>query len=248
MKLIPDPSRETCWQHQTLCAPSKMFLISEASPVPCPLSGEQFGLGVPWGRFRTWTYSRQSPLKMAPRVPCSLCFPAGTTMALFKCHPIEPCGCQIGTGCLMFQAQEKVIKQSLGQWIPSNWQVHTWWGGSHSPDGTGAVCQSGKVLDRLNIQSSSTSAVRSGSSDSGPVLFTIISIISFIYSFIYLFYSKPQRNTLRQNTHLLMVLRLIRHTQLTTRSNTRRTHGFINSKTNEQKLKTATVKINWVTN
>lgn len=57
---------------------------------------------------------------------CSICFPARTTMALFKCHPIG----QIRTGRLMFQAQTKVIKQSLGQWIASNWEAHTWQQGS----------------------------------------------------------------------------------------------------------------------
>lgn len=57
---------------------------------------------------------------------CAICFPARTTMALFKCHPIG----QIRTGRLMFQAQKKVIKQSLGQWIASNWEAHTWQQGS----------------------------------------------------------------------------------------------------------------------
>lgn len=47
MKLISGPSCETCWRDWTVvfCAPSKMFLISEASPLPCLLSEEQFGFG-----------------------------------------------------------------------------------------------------------------------------------------------------------------------------------------------------------
>lgn len=94
---------------------------------------------------------------------CTICFPARTTMALFKCHPI----CQIRTGRLTFQAQKKVIKQSLGQWIASNWEAHTWQQGSsfnrqhwrklpeRKSFGPPAQC----------IEPSSTSTVISGSRD-----------------------------------------------------------------------------------
>lgn len=71
-------------------------------------------------------YTVQSLIEIAPAVQYLTCFPAGPTMQLFKCHPVELCERQIRTGCPMFQAQKKVIKQSLGQWILSNWKVHTW--------------------------------------------------------------------------------------------------------------------------
>lgn len=44
----------------------------------------------------------------------------------------------------MFQAQKKVIKQSLGQWILSNWKVHTWQQECSFTDNSGEVHQDGK--------------------------------------------------------------------------------------------------------
>lgn len=128
------------------------------------------GWGVLWGCLRTWTYSIQSPTEIALTVPCSTCFPARPTMALFKCHPIEPCGCQIRMGCLMFQAQKEVIKQSLGQWIPSNWQVHTWQRGSSFSRQRWCSVPEWKsfALPMQCIQQGLTSIVRSGSSDCRP--------------------------------------------------------------------------------
>lgn len=152
MKLIPnpEPSRETCWQHQTVafCPPSEMFLISKASPVPCPLSEEQFMLEVLWGRFRTWTYSLQSPLKIAPTVLCSICFPAGPTMALFKCHPSHV-GAKLGRSAWCSRRKRRWSNRAWVNGSPLIAKFALGCMGSHSPGSTGAVCQSGKVLDRL---------------------------------------------------------------------------------------------------
>lgn len=147
--------------------PLRRFSLARRHLFPGYYREEQFGWGGPVGSFKDMNLQYSQTIEIAPTVPCSTRFPAGTTMALFKCHPIEPPECQIRTGCLVFQAQKEVIKQSLGQWIPSNWEAHTWQRGSSFSRQRWCCLPEWKSSGapvRLK-QPSSTFTVRSGSLD-----------------------------------------------------------------------------------
>lgn len=152
MKLISSPSREACWQDQTVAffAPPKIFLISEASPVPRPLSQEQFGLGGSCGvvlGHEPTVYSRPTKKHMQFRVQ-----PASQPDQQWRFSHVTRwtrAGAKLGRGACYSRRKGRWSNRAWVSGSPLIEKFTLGSGGPHSPDSIGAVCKNGKVLDRL---------------------------------------------------------------------------------------------------